>query len=169
MFSHLLSIILLFIGSSSRPHHYIQDCSKHNYHCRLALYQLINNERTRHHLYPYKFDWIQTKGNRLCAGSQGHSRAMAKTEEIWHYNSSYPSESFPADICNMTIAAGENVGYGSISQWQAIATVNREMMKEGVGGGHYNNIMSSVYTHIGIGISRDKYNNNWYITEDFSS
>jgi uncharacterized protein YkwD len=75
-------------------------------------------------------------------------------------------DQFAADVCYPWHSAGENVGMASGTETQAISYLHNQMMAEGSTGGHYQNIMSSTYTTVGIGL----YSSNGYtwLTEDFA-
>jgi uncharacterized protein YkwD len=122
------------------------------------LLDLINASRAGSGLSPLTFSAEQSSGNANCVGSYGHSVHMQQVGAISH-------DQFPQDICIPWSAAGENVGYSSGSESQAIQIIHQRMMNEGPGGGHYQNIMSSKFTTIGIGLY---YRNGiLWLTEDF--
>ncbi|HJU17742.1 MAG TPA: carbohydrate-binding domain-containing protein [Stellaceae bacterium] len=122
------------------------------------LLGLINGSRAGAGLGPLTFSSVQSAGTASCVGSYGHSVHMAQVGQISH-------DQFPQDICIPWSAAGENVGVASGSESGAIQTLHQQMMNEGPGGGHYQNIMSSTFTTIGIGLYY--VNNTLWLTEDF--
>jgi uncharacterized protein YkwD len=83
---------------------------------------------------------------------------MAQVGQISH-------DQFPQDICIPWSAAGENVGEASGSESAAIQTLHQGMMNEGPSGGHYQNIMSTAFTTVGIGLYYS--GNTLWLTEDF--
>ena len=70
---------------------------------------------------------------------------MAQIGQISH-------DQFPQDICIPWSAAGENVGEAGGSESAAIQALHQSMISEGPGGGHYQNIMSTTFTTVGIGL-----------------
>ena len=122
------------------------------------LLDLINASRASSGLSPYTFSVEQSSGNANCVGSYGHSVHMQQVGQISH-------DQFPQDICIPWAAAGEDVGEASGSESQAIQILHRQMMNEGPAGGHYQNIMSPVFTTIGIGLYY--INGVLWLTEDF--
>lgn len=122
------------------------------------LLDLINGSRAGSGLSPLTFSPAQSSGNANCVGSYGHSVHMQQVGRISH-------DQFPQDICIPWSAAGENVGSSSGSESQAIQILHRQMMNEGPAGGHYQNIMSTKFTTIGIGLYY--INGVLWLTEDF--
>jgi uncharacterized protein YkwD len=122
------------------------------------LLDLINASRAGSGLSPLTFSAEQSSGNANCVGSYGHSVHMQQVGAISH-------DQFPQDICIPWSAAGENVGYSSGSEGQAIQILHQQMMNEGPAGGHYQNIMSTKFTTIGIGLYYIK--GVLWLTEDF--
>jgi uncharacterized protein YkwD len=123
------------------------------------LFDLINASRASGGLPPYVFSLAQSNGTGSCIGSVGHSEHMAQTETLAH-------DQFPADICLSWTSAGENIGYWSgVSESQAIINIHQSMMAEGPSGGHYQNIMSSTFTTVGLGLVVDANGTTW-LTED---
>jgi uncharacterized protein YkwD len=122
------------------------------------LLGLINASRASAGLRPYTFSSAQSSGNANCVGSYGHSVHMQQVGYISH-------DQFPQDICIPWSAAGENVGEASGTESQVIQTLHRQMMNEGPSGGHYQNIMSTQFTTIGIGLYY--VNGVLWLTEDF--
>jgi uncharacterized protein YkwD len=122
------------------------------------LLNLINGSRASAGLPSYTFSAVQSAGTAGCVGSYGHSVHMAQVGQISH-------DQFPQDICIPWSAAGENVGEASGSESVAIQTLHRLMMSEGPGGGHYQNIMSTTFTTVGIGLYYT--GGTLWLTEDF--
>lgn len=122
------------------------------------LLDLINASRAGSRLSPLTFSAEQSSGDANCIGSYGHSVHMQQVGSISH-------DQFPQDICIPWSATGENVGYSSGSESQAIQILHQGMMNEGPSGGHYQNIMSSRFTTIGIGLYYQ--NGILWLTEDF--
>ena len=122
------------------------------------LLDLINGSRAGAGLSPLTFSAAQSSGDANCVGSYGHSVHMQQVRQISH-------DQFPQDICIPWSAAGENVGESSGTESLAIQSLHRQMMNEGPTGGHYQNIMSSKFTTIGIGLYY--INGVLWLTEDF--
>lgn len=122
------------------------------------LLNLINESRASAGLRPYTFSAVQSAGTASCVGSYGHSVHMAQVGQISH-------DQFPQDICIPWSAAGENVGGASGSESAAIQTLHQDMMNEGPSGGHYQNIMSTTFTTVGIGLYYT--GGTLWLTEDF--
>lgn len=122
------------------------------------LLNLINGSRAGAGLPPYTFSAVQSAGTANCVGSYGHSVHMEQVGQISH-------DQFPQDICIPWSAAGENVGEASGSESTAIQVLHQQMMSEGPSGGHYQNIMSTTFTTIGIGLYYS--GGTLWLTEDF--
>jgi uncharacterized protein YkwD len=122
------------------------------------LLNLINGSRASGGLPPLTFSAAQSSGSASCVGSYGHSVHMQQVGQISH-------DQFPGDICIPWTAAGENVGEASGSESSAIQIIHSLMMNEGPSGGHYQNIMSTGFTTVGIGLYY--VNNTLWLTEDF--
>lgn len=146
-------------------------CAKKGHRCNLALVDLIDKDRVRASRTPLTLDLGQTYGvlgegaNRGCVGSQGHSKAMAKTGRTWHSDRHHKRASFPRDICGDAHGAGENVARASGTEWAAIRAVEASILKEGPGGKRYKHLFSERYRRIGVGIARR--GTTYYVTEDF--
>lgn len=136
---------------------------------------IINTDRSQNGLPAYSLNTTQTNGTSSCVGSYGHSTAMEQSGTIWHTNSSYPQASFPTDICVSYTAAGENVGEaGTGNELTDLQTLDSQMMSEphdtttcATTVNHACNILSSTYKYVGIGIYY--YNNQTWLTEDFTN
>ena len=122
------------------------------------LLGLINASRASGGLRSLTFSVEQSSGTANCVGSFGHSVHMQQVGQISH-------DQFPQGICIPWSAAGENVGESGGSESQAIQSLHQQMMNEGPAGGHYQNIMSSQFTTIGIGLYY--VNGVLWLTEDF--
>jgi uncharacterized protein YkwD len=122
------------------------------------LLNLLNGSRASAGRAPLTFSAVQSAGNSNCVGSYGHSVHMAQVGQISH-------DQFPQDICIPWSAAGENVGMATGDESGAIQTIHQQMMNEGPSGGHYQNIMSTTFTTIGIGLYY--VNGALWLTEDF--
>jgi uncharacterized protein YkwD len=124
------------------------------------LLDLINASRATIGLPPYIFSAVESNGTATCVGSLGHSMEMSQEGAISH-------DQFSQDICVLFMAAGENVGYTSgVSENDGITETHQAMMNEGPTGGHYQNIMSSSFTTVGLGLYVDSTGTLW-LTEDF--
>jgi uncharacterized protein YkwD len=136
---------------------------------RLAVKMLLgalNTVRTAKRLPPLSLDRRESKCSRL------HSQHMALNGQISH-------DQFPTDVCVPYRFAAENVGADPGLPPDAVLSLHRLMMNEGpctpgacTGAtfeqhGHYMNILSPLYRHIGIGIVV-RHGTTW-LTEDFTS
>jgi uncharacterized protein YkwD len=137
------------------------------------MLSILNRTRMQYHLAPLRLKKVQTDGKRGCAGSMGHSSAMAQTGSIWHTNSHYPKASFPNNICLRYTAAGENVGQSSDGNLaQDLQAMHGLMMSEphsksvcATTVDHACNILSPSFRQVGIGIYVS--NGTTWLTEDF--
>ena len=63
----------------------------------------------------------------------------------------------------------ENVGNAwaepTFDPFEGLRTIHQDMMNEGPGGGHHDNIMSSTLEQVGVGVAFDA--NHIWVTEDF--
>lgn len=88
-----------------------------------------------------------------CAGGQGANFGNCAHKDFMN-----------GDTCG---GGGENQGWGGPGdQDQAFQSVHDGMMSEGPGGGHYDNLMSTTFTSVGIGLYLDPAGQVW-ITEEF--
>src|SRR5690348_10068187 len=78
--------------------------------CLQLVLATLNAERARLHRAPLTLTMVQSNGRPGCAGSLGHSKAMASTGGIWHQNGQRPRASFPRNVCLSYTKIGENVG-----------------------------------------------------------
>jgi hypothetical protein len=95
---------------------------------------------------------------------------MQQSGTIWHINGSYPSASFPNDICVPATTGGENVGMADMGdELKDLKFMHSQMMSEpytpGCQGTHVCNILSSQFKQVGIGIYY--YLGKTWLTEDF--
>ncbi|MGH2449095.1 MAG: hypothetical protein ACRDFS_10910 [Chloroflexota bacterium] len=99
---------------------------------------------------------------------------MARTDSIWHVNSSSPRASFPKNICRPTAALGENVGEAGEGNTQFdLESLNSMMMSEPHSRSgcahtvnHACNLLSPLFRRVGIGI--DRAHGDTWLTEDFT-
>lgn len=131
-----------------------------------ALVKAINADRAMRHVPALSLD------KRQSACSLRHSAHMAAAGVISH-------DQFPADICVKYLSAGENVGQGVGDPTSAVLQLHRQMMAEGpcphnpctnaefAVHGHYLNLVSRSFRHIGIGIVVT--GNTVWLTENFTS
>lgn len=151
------------------------DSSQSQVGCMNALVGLINNTRSQYGVPPVTLDMVQSNGTGSCVGSVGHSEAMAQSGSIWHENSSYPSASWPNNVCNGGGQIAENVGMaGQGNELSDIEYIHTLMMDEAHDPGtcaqslnHACNILNRAYTRVGIGLYES--GGATWITEDFSS
>jgi uncharacterized protein YkwD len=134
-----------------------------------AMLDIINQTRAQNGVGAVGLSTTESNGTSTCAGSIGHSEAMAQSGQIWHQNSAYPQASWPNDICVSITAAGENVGAFGGDEMTALRSMHAEMMSEphtpGCQGSHACNILDPRFNQVGIGIY--VYNGQTWLTEDF--
>ncbi len=148
--------------------------------CMQAMVDIINQTRATYSqkyslgLRSLSLNMTQSNGTSSCAGSMGHSQAMADSGQIWHQNASYPAASFPNNFCVQSFQIGENVGvWPDANELTALQDIHDAMMNEpwqpGCTSDHACNILSSNYSQVGIGIVQGTWNNSpaYYLTEDF--
>jgi uncharacterized protein YkwD len=143
--------------------------------CGKLMLSILNHTRSQYRLSPLQLKRAQTNGKQGCAGSLGHSTAMAQTGAIWHTNTRYPKASFPNNICVRYTSAGENVGESSNGNLaQALQAMQGMMMSEPHSRSlcsstvnHACNILSAGFRYVGIGIYVAK--GTTWLTEDFVS
>ena len=137
--------------------------------------RMLNRERAQYGLKPLRLAAVQSVGTTSCAGSVGHSIAMAQTGSIWHENSQYPRASFPKNICGQHTSVGENVGQSDTGDVaKDLQTLHNLMMSEPHGAStcaqtinHACAILDPTYRYVGIGIVFTK-GSSW-LTEDFTN
>src|SRR5947209_507463 len=99
--------------------------------CTALLLSVLNRHRARHHLALLQLAPAQSHGMAGCAGSIGHSVAMAATGGIWHTNGHFPRQSFPRNICVPYTHVGENVGQAFTgSETGDLQVLDQLMMRE---------------------------------------
>ncbi len=127
------------------------------------MFTLINNDRSAQGLSP--LNWDAT----LAAGARAHSDLMAAGCGLQHQ---CPNEADPGTrITNEGVSWtswGENAGYygGDFDYSNDLQQIEQSMINEGPGGGHYDNIMSTSFQNVGVGVSIDANGYVW-VTEDF--
>lgn len=105
----------------------------------------------------------------LATGARAHSHLMASGCGLQHQ---CPGEPAPGTrITNEGVhwtSWGENIGYygGDGNYSNDIQQIERMMINEGPGGYHYDNLMSTAFKQIGVGVSIDSKGYVW-VTEDF--
>jgi uncharacterized protein YkwD len=141
--------------------------------CVQSMLNILNTDRSNNGVAPLALNTAQTNGSGSCVGSIGHSQAMQQSGSIWHTNPSYPSASFPNNICVSYMAAGENVGQaGSGNELGDLQQLDNLMMSEPHDAStcastvnHACNTINPTYKSVGIGIVY--VNNQTWLTEDF--
>ncbi|HEX6506646.1 MAG TPA: hypothetical protein VF221_03350, partial [Chloroflexota bacterium] len=141
--------------------------------CMQAMLNLINTTRSTNGVAPLTLSETQSTGTSSCAGSYGHSTAMAASGSIWHQNASYPTASFPNNICVASPPFGENVGqFSSGNELTDLQGIHNLMMGEAHDKAtcssfinHACNILNASYGAVGIGIYYD--GRTTWLTEDF--
>jgi hypothetical protein len=140
------------------------------------MLEILNRDRVVHHVAPLRLNRTQTFGAGRCLGSLGHSRAMARTGQIWHINHSFPRASFPNNICGSYATYGQNVGSESATVAPAaLRDLDNLMMAEPhsrkfCSSSHFNhacNILDPSFHTVGIGVYLT--NGSIWLTEDFTS
>lgn len=103
-------------------------------------------------------DFAAAGSEELAAGGDAHS----------HFNTAKNNSMIFTDASGFCRAAGENQapGWMGSSDNQIIDDVLLEMMNEGPGGGHHDNIINKTYTRVGVGLVTK--NGGLYFTNDFS-
>jgi hypothetical protein len=133
----------------------------------------LNAERARFHRARLTLTLIQSNGRPGCAGSLGHSVAMAATGDIWHRNALRPHASFPQNVCVKHTSLGENVGMSaSGDEVQDLIALHQMMMNEphdartcATTVSHACNILDPAFHRVGIGVYYA--NGTTWLTEDF--
>jgi uncharacterized protein YkwD len=133
---------------------------------------LLNATRAQFGATPLSLNSTQSAGTTTCAGSYGHSLAMAQSGQIWHQNASYPSASFPTNLCVGYRTAGENVGEGGVfgDPRPMLQQLHASMMAEGTSNcgsvvNHACNIVNPAFQQVGIGLVVQ--NGAVWLTTDF--
>jgi uncharacterized protein YkwD len=127
------------------------------------MFTLINNDRAARGR--PALTWNAT----LATGARKHSQLMTSGCGLQHQCPGEPSPGMR--ITNEGVhwtSWGENIGYygGDGNYSNDIQQIERSMINEGPGGYHYNNLMSTSFKQIGVGISIDSKGYVW-VTEDF--
>lgn len=133
---------------------------------------MMNQSRAQAGVAPLSLNQTQSMGTSSCVGSIGHSQAMANSGAIWHDNASYPSASFPNNICVHTFLEGENVAQCAMGdELQGLQCDHNLMMQEPhdpaycqTYDNHACNIINSSFHSVGIGIVVT--GNTVWLTED---
>jgi uncharacterized protein YkwD len=133
------------------------------------VFGLINQSRENGGLPDYTFN------DTLAAVARAHSNLNLQTDPKngCPNNHQCPGEPDPGTrISNAGVqftSWGENVGHAwgepTFDQKAGLLTIHQNMMNEGPGGGHYENIMSSSFQQVGVGVAFD--DNHVFVTEDF--
>lgn len=130
------------------------------------LFNLINQDRAAQGLYAY------TLNSTLSNGARRHSQTMADGCGMQHQCSGEPD---PCQrVTNEGISwtsCGENIGYSSPNPtaWGGVQSIDQDMMNEQPpDDGHRQNLLSSSYHRVGVGIVIDSKGTVW-VTEDFAS
>jgi hypothetical protein len=134
---------------------------------------LLNRDRARVGLSPLHLSRLQSSGRRGCAGSYGHSLAMAQTGYIWHANPAYPHASFPNNICVSAGRAAQNAGRAWTGNHRLdLQVMNALMINEAHDPAtcadsfnHACNILKPAFDYVGIGIYFSR--GSTWLTEDF--
>lgn len=127
------------------------------------MFTLINHDRAAQKLPPYNWDVT------LAAGARAHSNLMASSCGLQHQ---CPNEPDPCTrITNEGVSwmsCGENIGMavGYPSYSDDLQQIEQGMINEGPGGGHYQNLMSTAFQNVGVGVAIDSNGAVW-VTEDF--
>ncbi len=143
--------------------------------CATALLKIINLDRAQYGLPGLKLTKVQSTGHGRCAGSYGHSRAMAQSGFIWHINPRYPRASFPNNICLHYTTVGENVGEASTGvALQDLRVLDKAMMSEphqhstcAATVNHACNVLNPNFHQVGIGIYLAQ--GTTWLTEDLTN
>lgn len=151
------------------------NCSSSSQSCGRATLAILNRDRARYGLPALQLTRLQSSGRGRCAGSIGHSSAMARSGSIWHTNPKFPRASFPNNICVRYKRAGENVGMSDSGSTLAdLQELDSLMMHEPHSRAvcantinHACNIINPSFRHVGIGIYIDRGGTTW-LTEDFT-
>lgn len=130
------------------------------------LFNLINQDRAAQGLYAY------TLNSTLSNGARRHSQTMADGCGMQHR---CPGEPDPCQrVTNEGIAwtsCGENIGYSSPNPtaWGGVQSIDQSMLNEQPpDDGHRQNLLSTSFHRVGIGIVIDSQGIVW-VTEDFAS
>jgi uncharacterized protein YkwD len=143
-----------------------QNCGADTACLEQSMFNLINNERAAAGLPLYT--WSDTLAN----GARAHSNLMANGCGQLHQ---CPGEDpIGTRILNEwgpvagSWFVGENIHDRPPAPTydDAVVQMHQDFMAEGPGGGHYDNIMSTNFQYVGVGIVIDAAGEAW-LTEDF--
>lgn len=130
------------------------------------LFNLINQDRSAQGLYAY------TLNSTLSNGARAHSQTMADGCGMQHQCSGEPD---PCQrVTNEGISwtsCGENIGYSppNPTNWGGVQSIDQLMINEQPpDDGHRQNLLSSSYHRVGVGIVIDSKGTVW-VTEDFAN
>jgi uncharacterized protein YkwD len=133
------------------------------------MFGLINKSREGGGLADY------TSNDTLATVARDHSNLNLQTDPKNGCPNPHqcPGEPAPCDrISNAGVQwteCAENVGARwaepTLDYYEGLRVIHQSMMDEGPGGGHYDNIMSSTLTQVGVGVAFDA--NHIWVTEDF--
>jgi uncharacterized protein YkwD len=128
------------------------------------VFNLINADRAALGLPPYTWD------DAVAEVAHAHSVVMAESVCPQHQ---CPGEPGFADtrLSHAGISYtywGENIGYwyGPPTYEEDLQNIHQFFISEGLGGGHYDNLMSPTFQVVGIGVIVDASGIVW-VTEDF--
>lgn len=133
----------------------------------VTLVTLVNNERGAHGLRALAWD------PRLSASACAHNTQMALHNQMSHL---LPQEAQLGDRISSTgvnwTYCAENIGMASsftnLGSSSRVTVLNKMMMDEGPGGGHYQNLLSGMATHVGVSVVWDAVHKMVWMTEDFA-
>lgn len=138
-----------------------------------AVLNMLNQIRGQYGARALTINMTQSNGTSSCAGSLGHSKAMAESGKVWHSNPSYPGASFPNDLCSGPDGS-ENVGYWDTgNELTDLQDMTDGMMTEAHDTAtchqyidHACSIINPYETTVGIGIVQQ--GGYTWLTEDFT-
>ena len=132
---------------------------------RKQMLVLMNRDRAAHGLYAY------VENRALSRGAYIHSRKMGRTGFLTHrLRGEFILDDRIRNDGITTTAWGENVGYASPqpNARGSIKVIERSMLAEDPpDDGHRRNILSTMYSRVGIGVYVDLHGWVW-VTEDFA-
>ena len=133
------------------------------------MFGLINQSRQDGGLAHY------ASNDTLAIVARDHSNLNLKTDPKNGCPNSHQCPGEPDPGTHMSNAGvnwtewAENVGNAwaepTFDLFEGLRTIHQDMMDEGPGGGHYDNIMSSSLRQVGVGVAFDA--NHIWVTEDF--
>jgi uncharacterized protein YkwD len=162
-------------GAAVPAHVAVQSGYEEDPHLERYAVNIINTWRQTAGLAPYKTNWTLTPGART------HSELLLTTDPAngcpnFHQCPGEPDWAARIRNTGLTFTwSGENVGRRWQDRGEARLSQNtfrnfvREIhdyfMAEGPGGGHYDNIMSTQFREVGVGVVLDDH--HLWLTEDF--